>query len=222
MKIAKRPPRELISLTVVGLIFVLTVIGMYGMEHSIRHSPNEGWWGGLLIFPTAILLGSLGVSTLACWLISIFNSSPLWRISGLLSGCTALLLAAYLSPLLRMVQVWSERRDFAEVGMDRLRQEAEALVKSAPSRNYELRWFGGEVPKSDWPEIFKGLVHENAYLTVDDHGVVLVTDGLGGWRAGYKILPPGSTHVPAHSRRIAEGFYYVGSSHGGGSTDESQ
>ena len=103
----------------------------------------------------------------------------------------------------------SERRDFETAGPEALRLAAKDLVLSAAHKSYEVRWFGGEVPAEDVPTVIQRFIPAAAYVTADEHGVVIVTDGLGGWRGGYMITPPGSAFVPRRSRRIADGFYYV-------------
>lgn len=102
-----------------------------------------------------------------------------------------------------------ERQDFEKVGMDQLRQEAAAFATSEKTKSYPQRWFGGEVPSPDKSKTLEAISWRAGYVTADANGLVLVTDGMGNWRGGYRITPTGSAYVPPDSLKIADGFFYV-------------
>lgn len=216
--LARRPPYELIHLTAFCLVIAALVWAWFWQEYGVAHRPNSmlGVW--LILVATTFILGGLGLSTLFCSVISVRRSSWKWFIAGLVSSVTALVVAANTTPLFQAAATLAERRDFTAVGLKEVRDAARVLVESRPSRDAEQsnrRWFGTEVPHGDLPPALIPLAANAAYVSVNEQGVVILTDGMGGWRSGYLILPPGSTHIPPYSRRISEGIYYVTSTTGG-------
>jgi hypothetical protein len=108
----------------------------------------------------------------------------------------------------QVVQRASEIRDLRRFGVGTLRSEAAILIQASKEKPYEPRWFGLEVPTQDLLPTIRAAAVGAAYVTADNDGVVLVMDGLGGWRGGYMITPHGSKFVPKNSRAITEGVFY--------------
>ena len=209
-----RPPKELIWLTSAALTALIVSVAWFGIRHGVRHDSNIGALFGLV----AMCLGGVtvisGLATLI-WVFLAFRASSLvWRWSGLAVSLLAILSPWQSHEALRYFGAITERADFEKAGADQLRLAAKELVLSAAHKDYELRWFGGEVPDHEVPSAIRNFIPGAAYVTVDMHCVVMVTDGLGGWRGGYMITPTGSDFIPKNSRRIANGFYYVVTSGG--------
>lgn len=215
--LSKRPPYELIQLT----LFCLVVTGLGWVWHwrgySVTHHPNGTFGLGLAPFFVTAVLGGLGVSTLLCSLISICRSPVGWILTGLVSSGAALAVAANSQVLLITATTLAEQRDFYAVGVREIQEAARLLIATRPPLDADpdaVRWFGTEVRRESQPSVLQKLSANASYVAVNEHGIVIVTDGIGGWRSGYLILPPGSPHVPSRARRIADGIYYVTSTTG--------
>lgn len=215
--LTKRPPYELIQLA----LFCLVVTGLawvyFWQTHGVGRQPNASLVG-LVVFFAALSLGGLGLSTLFCSLISFRNSSWKRFTTGILTSAAALAVAANPSSLIRTAATLAERREFTAVGLQQVRDEVQHLVETRPpfdAAPERLRWFGTEVPQESLSPGLRAIAAKAAYVAVNEQGIVIVTDGFGGWRGGYLILPTGSTHVPPFSRRIDNGIYYVTSTTGG-------
>ncbi len=209
--LTKRPPYELIQLT----LFCLAVTGLvwvyFWQTHGVGRRPNASLVG-LVAFVAALGLGGLGLSTLFCSLISFRHSSWRWVTTGIFTSAAAFAVVANPSNLIQSAATMAERREFAAVGIPKLRDEVQHLIDTRPAFDADpdqVRWFGTEVPREILSSGLRSLAARAAYVAVNEREIVIVTEGMGGWRAGYLILPSGSTRVPKFSRRIADGIYYV-------------
>lgn len=209
-----RPPKELIWLTSVALMALASSVAGLGLRHGVRHDSNSASLLGLLFMVGGGVVTAAGLATLFWPLVSWRASSPAWRWSGIAVALLALWAPWQSSRALRCLAGIAERRDFEKAHPGQLRLAVKELVLSAAHKDYDHRWFGGEIPAHEVPPVIHGFIPGAAYVTVDEHGIVMVTDGLGGWRGGYMITPPGSDFVPKNSRRITDGFYYVTSNGG--------
>ena len=133
------------------------------------------------------------------------------------SGAHGLLFAAALafaSPLVARSTTTAfvrraELRDLERVGVDALRNEAAALVVVSKNKQYPQRYFGAVVPRGDLPPKIRELSIRASYVAAGEEAIVLSTDGIASWRGGYLITPTGSTFIPAESRQITDGIFYV-------------
>lgn len=214
--LTKRPPYELIQLT----LFCLTATGLawvyFWQTHGVGRRPNTSVVG-LVAFVAALGLGGLGLSTLFCSLISFRHSSWHWFTTGIFTSAAAFVVLSSPSYLIQTAATLAERREFTAVGIPQLRDEVQHLIDTRPAFDADpdrVRWFGTEVPREALSPGLRALAAKAAYVAVNEREIVIVTEGMGGWRAGYLILPQGSLHVPPYSRRIADGIYYVTSTTG--------
>lgn len=215
--LTKRPPYELIQLT----LFCLVVTGLawvcFWQTHGVGGRPSTSLVG-LIVFFAVFSLGGLGLSTLFCSLISFRHSSWKWFTTGILASAAALSIAATPSSLIKTAATLAERREFTAMGIGQVRDEVQHLIDTRPPFDADpdrVRWFGTEVRRESLSTGLRALAAQAAYVAVNEREIVIVTEGMGGWRAGYLILPPGSSHVPPFSRQIADGIYYVTSTTGG-------
>lgn len=204
----KRAPKELIALTSIALAAFATAI-VWSASGGVRHKGNFGALEVLAMWLGSYLVAAAGLATLIWVYLSFRAASSAWRWSGLGMGVVALLMPFLFLPAMSAIRDAVECRDFEKAGPGQLRQAVADLIRSAASKNYQLRYFGGEVPAHEIPPVIHQFIPNTSYVTVDEQGVVLVTDGMGGWRGGYMITPPGSNLVPQKSRPIADGFFYV-------------
>ncbi len=137
-----------------------------------------------------------------------FISRPVASI-GFLVGISGIVIPWATWQIMPAVSTYSERQDFESAGSHILRDAADLLVQRSSLREYPFRWFGGEVPPAEIPEPIQNFIPQATYVTANDQGVVIVTDGMGSWRGGYMILPTKSSFIPEKSRYISAGFYYV-------------
>lgn len=109
------------------------------------------------------------------------------------------------------LQLKGEVNDLKEYDLDLLREEASELLAQSKSQSWNMRWAGIEVPELELPHAIKELSKHAAYVSVLDEGVFLLMTGLGNWRGGYLITPPGQNEVPSHysPRKIKDGFYFL-------------
>ncbi|WP_050027873.1 hypothetical protein [Verrucomicrobium sp. BvORR034] len=215
--LTKRPPYELIQLT----LFCLLVAGLawvyFWQIHGVGRRPNASLVG-LIAVVAALGLGGLGLSTLFCSLISFSHSSWRWFTTGILASAAAFAVLASPSHLVQTAATLAERREFTAAGIPQLRDEVQHLINTRPPFDAapdRVRWFGTEVPRETLSPGLRALAARAAYVAVNEREVIIVTEGMGGWRAGYLILPSGATRNPPYSRRIADGIYYVTSTTGG-------
>ena len=213
-RMKSRPPKELIWLTSAALMALALSVAVLGLRHGVRHDSNSGSLLGMLFMAGGALVTAAGLATLFGALVSWRASTPAWRWSGVVVALLALGAPWQSFRALHCLAGIAERRDFEEAHPGQLRLAVKELVLSAAHKDYTQRWFGGEVPAHEVPPVIHRFIPGAAYVTVDEHGIVMVTDGLGAWRGGYMITPPGSDFVPPNSRRITDGFYYVTSNGG--------
>jgi hypothetical protein len=202
-------PKNPIWFAAVALIVLALITILGGLTQGVRHATNSN----LLIALVLLLVGgvtAVGGLVALIWTFASFASlSSRRRWVGILVGLFALFVPLLSFQVFRGISMIAARFDFEVAGPERLRLAVEQLVLSAAQKSYELRWFGGEIPPDELPIIIRDFIPNAIYVTVDEHGVVIVTDGLAATRSGYMIIPANSDFVPERSRRIADGFYYV-------------
>lgn len=204
-----RPSKQHIWLAAAALVVLAFVMTGLGMRHGVRHETNSHLVVGFLLVVCGGLTAIAGLAAVLWTCVSFASMSMGLRLVSLLVGLFALFAPWQCFRVFGYFAAIAERKDFEQAGPDQLRLAAEELVRTAPQKNYGFRWFGGEVPPEEVPPVIRSFVPNAAYVTVDEDGVVIVTDGLGGSRSGYMITPSGSAFVPNRSRRITDGFYYV-------------
>lgn len=213
--LTKRPPYELIQLTLLCLAATGLVWVYFWQTHGVGRRPNASILG-LVAFVAALGLGGLGLSTLFCRLASFRHSSWRWFTTGIVTSAAAFAVLASPSHLIQTATTLAERHEFTAVGIPQLRDEAQHLIDTRPAFDADpdqVRWFGTEVPRETLSSGLMALAAKAAYVAVNEREVVIVTEGIGGWRAGYLILPTGSAYTPKLSRPIADGIHYVVSTH---------
>lgn len=106
---------------------------------------------------------------------------------------------------------FAELSDLNRVGISSLRAEVKTLCAMYVEdyRRFSGGYFGGKVPSELMPPKLRELSVRAAYVSASGEGVVVVTDGMGGWRGGYMITPTESTYVPEGGRQITDGVFYV-------------
>ena len=191
------------------LVGIFCIVVWHGLNQGVRHDSNGVASLGLLMILGGGITGAAGLASFFGLLISHREISVSWRVGGLIVCALALVTPWRALRLHPHFARHGERRDFEATGAESLRRAAQDLVLSAANKEYGVRWFGKEVPPEEVPDAIRRFIPNAAYVTVDEHGVVIVTDGLGGWRGGYMITPVGSDYLPKQSRQIAEGFFYV-------------
>lgn len=204
-----RPPKELIWLSAIALSGCIGTIVALGLSHGVGHSSNTGAMLGLPLAVGALATSACGLATLFCSCLAFRSSSTRWRVLGICIGILCLSVPWPLFQSLPDISAVTERRDFEKAGPQALREAARQLIHDAAGRDYTHTYMGREVPSTDVPAVIRAFAPHALRVTVSDHYVGLLTDGLGGWRGGYAIVPAGSDYVPPHSRRIADGFHYV-------------
>lgn len=212
VKSQKKPPAQLVAalLFVLGVSIVLSLC-LCLSRGGVNHSSNSwGWEFFSMVGIGGGLTAVMGLMLLFHTLLSFTGLSNPWRILGLTLSLVALSSPWSLFTLLFQVNTTVERRDFEKAGAGQLRQTAKTLVQtSSPGEAESDGWFGREVPPKDVPPAIRDFIPSAVRIAVNDHGVVLVTDGMGSWRGGYMIMPEGLNSAPKNSRFITDGFYYV-------------
>lgn len=205
-------PKTPIYFTTALLIALASAVMWFGLHHGVRHDSN---FGTLALFSIVSWLAyAVGLATVIWSLFLSRQLSPSWRLAGVVMGAFLCSAPWLRSPALQHLATIAERRDFLQADPVQLRSATQQLMQESLHKDYALRWFGAEVPAAEVPLVIRQFIPGASYVTVDEHGLVLVTDGMGAWRGGYMILPPCSDFIPPKSRRIADGFFYVTSDEG--------
>lgn len=204
-----RPPKELIGLGAVALSGYAGAVVTLGLSHGVGHRSNMGVMIALPLTLGAVATAACGLAALVCTCMAFRASSIRWRVAGLGVSVLCLLIPWPLSHSLPRIAAIAERRDFDEAGPQSLRAAARDLIHASAERDYPLAHLGSEVPSADVPAVIRAFAPPSARVTVNQDYVGLQTDGMGGWRGGYAIVPVESAFVPPFSHKIAEGFYYV-------------
>lgn len=203
--------KKIISIALaLPLIYTTSIVLLSYSAIGITNSNSFSWIA--CVFLSLVGRVTLGASALIAAIFAINSMIKANRINVIISFLAAILYAGLALKSDKIAQYFgrlSELQDLRMFDLSTLRGEASLLIAASKLKQYPERWFGGEVPPEDIPPNIKALSKRAAYVTASDDGVVLVTDGMGNWRAGYMITPKGSKLVPIRSINITEGVFYV-------------